>query len=225
MNIIEDFYSSFFSYTDYWRGYGEEITPKEMMDSPVGDDGYYKWKPIEGALSYDDYHGLEKRFNVIFPRSFIEWHKRYFFLNCSCRIIDLPFSSPKQPLQDIIDNFDYDVSKDLAKSKLFIFAEDNDEIGPYVFDAREPRDNNEFPIRIYDYEYVGDLDGLSEVIFSCFTKLLECITYLLQNINTSPLSEILPEFLRIDPEGAGKTGVDFWLERIEAEKASESFDD
>lgn len=221
MKEIDIFFSSFFKYVTLKTVYVQQ-SPKNMMASDIDEEGWYTWKPIKGTLSDIDYQEVEQRFGVVFPKSFIEWHKRFFFLQGFCRIIDFPISSPKQPLQAIIDNLDNDLSRELASAGLYIFAQDDDNYGPFVFDGREDKTDDEFPIRIYDYHYIGNLDGLSEIILSSFSKLLECITYLLNNIDTLPLSEIIAEFLRIDPQGAGKSGLDFWLERIAIEKEEEN---
>jgi hypothetical protein len=71
--------------------------------------------------------------------------------------------------------------------------------------------NIEFPIRVYDQEYGGNLEGLSEIIFSSFPKLLECLTHYLIELKTRNNFEIIPDFFKIDPDGAGKTGVNYWL--------------
>lgn len=220
-DIINSFFDAFFSFTSPDAVYVEN-TPQNMMNSDVDSEGWYKWKPVEGTLSYEDYNKVEKRFNVKFPKSFIEWHKKYFFLRGGCSIISLPPSYPTQALQRVIDNLDNDLSEELIAQKLYPFATDDNDIGFFVFDAREDKTDNEYPIRLYDHEYGGDLDGLSEILFSSFTKLLECLTYAMEN-DSLPMHEKLAEFIRIDPDGAGKDGIDFWLERIAVEK--ESFED
>ncbi|GGH21947.1 SMI1/KNR4 family protein [Mucilaginibacter phyllosphaerae] len=216
-NIIKKFFDTYFKRNaPLFAGYTQH-TPKEMMVSSVDNEGYYRWKPIDGTLNHDDYRKIEKKFKIKFPESFIKWHKSYFFLSGSSPVVYLPNSSPTQPLQDIIDNLDNDLSEELIAQKLYPFATDDNDIGFFVFDAREDKADNEYPIRLYDHEYGGDLEGLSEILFSSFSKLLECLTYAMENHNEQ-IHEILPEFIRIDPEGAGKDGIDFWLDRIVFEK-------
>lgn len=99
----------------------------------------------------------------------------------------------------------------LAKAKLYPFGAEGNDSGPVVFDAREVKTDNEYPVRVYDYDYGGDLEGLSEIIFSSFTKLIECLTHYLKETKTRHDFEVIPEFFQIDPQGAGKTGVDYWL--------------
>lgn len=224
-DIINNFFNALFKINFLRAGYESNITPRNMMDSSVDKDGYYKWKPIKGTLTYADYHKVEQKFGVEFSKSFMEWHKEYFFLNCHSPVVYLPYSSPTQPLQEIIDNLDYSMAEELIAQKLYPFATDDNDIGCFVFDAREEREDNEYPIRLYDHEYGGDdLDGLSEILFSSFTKLLECLTYTMEN-SKAPLYENLAEFIRIDPNGAGKDGIDFWLHRIAFEKENFDYDE
>lgn len=217
-DVISKFFDVFFKINKPLLAGYTKNTPQSMMDSSVESDGYFKWKPINGTLTYNDYNKVEQKFKVEFPKSFVEWHKTYFFLNCHSPIVYLPYSSPTQPLQEIIDGLDYDLAQDLIAQKLYPFGSDDNDIGCFVFDAREEREDNEFPIRLYDHEYGGDdLEGLSEVLFSSFTKMLECLTYTMEN-SKAPMHEKLAEFIRIDPDGAGKDGIDFWLHRIAFEK-------
>jgi hypothetical protein len=223
-DIINNFFDIFFKFNRLRTVYGVQITPQNMMDSGVDNEGWYTWKPIKGTLTSADYNKVEQKFGVKFPRSFIEWHKEYFFLGGGSPVVYLPCSSPTQPLQEIIDGLDYSLGENLIVQKLCPFATDDNDIGCFVFDAREEREDNEYPIRLYDHEYGGDdLEGLSEILFSSFTKLLECLTYAMEN-SKAPLYENLAEFIRIDPDGAGKDGIDFWLHRIAFEKEDFDYD-
>jgi hypothetical protein len=219
--IINSFWTAYFNYSSFSSVYVEPVTPKDMMASPVDEDGWYIWKPIKGTLIDADYNYVEEKFKVKFPKSFIKWHKQYFFLDCSCQVLGLPISSPTEPLQNIIDNLDYDLARDLVDSKLYPFGDDSNDVGPLVFDARHEVDDNEYPIRLYDHEFGGNLEGLGEIIFSSFSKLLECFTHYIQEIKTRKNFEIIPDFFQIDPSGAGKPGIDYWLAWIAMEKEND----
>ncbi len=218
---IDGFFKAYFNYSDFLIGYDHEKTPKPMVNSTVNQNGYYEWKPINGTLTVADYSKIEQKFHVKFPESFIEWHKQYFFLDCSCQLMGLPISSPTEPLQHIIDNLDYDLAKELIDAKLYPFGDEGNDAGPLVFDGRYEVEDNEYPIRIYDHEYGGDMEGLSEIIFSSFPKLLECFIHYIQELKTRKNFEIIPDFFQIDPTGAGKTGVDYWLEWVAMEKEND----
>lgn len=114
------------------------------------------------------------------PLTFIDWHKRYFFLDCSCTFLGLPHSNPNRPLEEIIDILDNDSAHELAKINLYPFATEGNDGGFLVFDGREEKENNEFPTRVYAAS--EELDGLSAIIFSSFSKLLECLTLFMKEI-------------------------------------------
>ncbi|GAA4197399.1 hypothetical protein GCM10022289_04570 [Pedobacter jeongneungensis] len=220
-NVIKDFYKQLFD--QELKTVFTERTPSEMMNSEIDTDGWFCWKPVDGTFDVNNYRDIEKKIHIEFLKSFIEWHKLYFFLDCDCSLIRLPHSSPSEPLKEITDNLDNDVAKDLILLRIYPFGQDGNDIGLLVFDGRYATSDNEFPIRIYDYDYNGDIEGLSEIIFSSFPKLLECISYFLQEIKTRKDYEIIPDFFNIDPSGAGKTGVDYWLEQIAMAKGNDDF--
>ncbi|MDJ1485037.1 SMI1/KNR4 family protein [Cytophagaceae bacterium YF14B1] len=185
--------------------------PVEMKASEEDSEGWIEWKLLKGTLQASRYHQVEKQFGVLFPESFIDWHKSYYFLDGDCSIIRLPASNPSQPLEELKRSLDWYVAQQLIPQQLYPFAEEGNDTGPLVFDGREKMPGNEFPIRVYDHEFGGELQGLSPIIFSSFSKLLECLTHYLTQLKTRRNFEIIPDFFTIDPQGAGKTGVDYWL--------------
>ncbi|RYY39200.1 MAG: hypothetical protein EOO08_11790 [Chitinophagaceae bacterium] len=185
--------------------------PDSMKDSEVDVDGWVAWKPIPGSLQRSDYAALEQRFGVQYPGSFIDWHRSYYFMDADCTILRLPYSNPNEPLRELEERLDWYIGEKLVAQKIYPFGDDGNDAGPLVFDARTAVAGNEFPIRAYDHEFGGDLKGLTPILFSSFPKLLECMTYYLQEKMRLHDYEIIPEFFRIDPDGAGNTGVDYWM--------------
>ena len=208
--IIDQFFKAYTDWAILYTAYSAKY-PKEMLTSTVDRDGWVGWRLISGTLQEAQYTEIENRYHVKFPLSFISWHKAYFFLTCDCSIIRLPSSNPNQPLKEIIKNLDWYIPEKLIPQGLYPFASEGNDMGPLVFDARNAVENNEYPIRAYDHEYMGSPDGLTEIIFSSFSKLLECLTHYMVEIKSRPDFEIVPEFFHIDPSGAGKTGVGYWL--------------
>lgn len=207
-NINEHFFRAF------WKPGMKSVftakVPKEMMLSPIYEDGSYEWKLLEGTLTIEDYKKIETKFKVKFPLSFIEWHKKYYFADCDCSIVILPDSFPTKPMEKVISNLDNFTAERLIQHGLIPFADAGNDAGPLVFDTRNQIDNTDFPVRPYEHEYCGDLAGLGDIIFSSFTKMLECLTYYLEETQTRNSFEVVSEFYEIDPEGAGSTGRDFW---------------
>ena len=198
--FLEAYIASFSDRTVYTKNF-----PEEMKASEVDEEGWISWKPLKGNLEEQEYHKIEKAFNVLYPRSFIQWHQQYYFLDADCAILRLPISNPREPLKELRQQLDWPVAAQLIALQIYPFGDGGNDIGPLVFDGREPMPDNEFPIRVFDHEY-DDLDGLSPIIFSSFTKLLECLTHFLQHGSANAVAG----FFRIDPEGAGKTGRDYW---------------
>ena len=141
----------------------------------------------------------------------MKWHKEYFFLDADTSILRLPTSNPNLLLKDIRKNLDWFIAQQLIPQKLYPFGGEGNDIGPLVFDGRITSQNNEYPIRFYDQEFGGNLEGLGEIIFSSFEKLLECLTHYMTELKTRKNFEIIPDFFKIDPTGAGLTGIDYWL--------------
>ena len=215
-DIIEQFFKA------YWKSgmksvYTDKV-PEEMMLVPINKDGWYEWKLITGTLTTEDYKKIEEKFKVTFPDNFIEWHKRYFFADCDCSIVRLPYSLPTRPLETIIEKINWAIPEILIPLGLIPFADEGNDAGLLVFDIRNTNNKNDFPIRVYDYEFGGDLAGLSKIIFSSFDKMLECLTHFLIETKSKKLFEVIPDFYTIDPIGAGTTGKSYWASWITMEK-------
>jgi hypothetical protein len=121
-------------------------------------------------------------------------------------------------LEKLADNLDWDIPEQLIAFGLIPFADEGNDAGPLVFDTRKATDKKDFPIRVYDHEYGGDLEGLSEIIFSSFDKMLACLTHFLIETKIRKRFEVIPDFYTIDPNGAGLTGKSYWENWIQMEK-------
>ena len=200
-------------------------SPKEMMQSPVDTEGWFEWKLIKGTFDVNEYDKVEKEFNIKFPKAFIEWHKEYFFLDADTSILRLPISNPNLPLRELRSNLNWFIAEQLIQQKIYPFGEEGNDAGPLVFDGRKEIIDNNFPIRFYDNEFGGDLQGLSEIIFSSFEKLLKCLVHFMTELKTRKNYEIIPDFFVIDRDGAGSTGLDYWMSWVQILKAnSEEFE-
>jgi hypothetical protein len=189
MDLVKDFFVAYMNWSESW----------------------VNWQLTPGSLKREQYEDVESRFKVKFPPSFIAWHQSHFFHECDCSLIRLPGSDSNQPLNAIIKELDWFIPEKLIPQKLYPFGSEGNDMGPLVFDARFEVENNEFPIRAYDHEFMGSPDGLTDIIFSSFTKLLECMTHYLTEIKTRQCFDIIPEFFNIDAKGAGKPGLGYWL--------------
>lgn len=200
--------------------------PQEMILTEKDEEGWFGWKIIKGTFLEEDYQKVEKEFNIKLPKSFVEWHMEYFFLDADTSILRLPTSNPNLPLKEIKEDLNWFIADQLIPQKLYPFGDEGNDVGPLVFDGRVDTNDNEFPIRVYDHEFGGDLQGLSGIIFSSFEKLLACLTHYMTELKTRKNFEIIPDFFKIDPAGAGLTGIDYWLSWTNMQKANfEEFGD
>ena len=119
---------------------------------------------VPGSLKPDAYHRLEKKYDVRFPKSFIAWHSAYFFSDGDCGMVRLPASNALQPLAELENELNWSVPTRLISQKLYPFAQEGNDAGPLVFDARADCIDDEYPIRWYEHEYGGNLEGLGEII-------------------------------------------------------------
>lgn len=213
---IEQFFRAYWT-TGMKSVYTNKV-PNEMVQSVIDKEGWYEWKLIPGTLTTVDYKNLEAKFKATFPDNFIEWHKRYFFPDCDCSIIRLPHSLPTKPLEKLSENLSWYISEQLIPLGLIPFADEGNGVGPLVFDTRNTSDTKDFPIKVYDQEYGGNLDGLSEITFSSFDKMLECLTHFLIETKTKKRFEVIPDFYTIDHTGAGSTGKSYWASWTQMEK-------
>jgi len=217
IDISTDFFNALKETTLNKAIYTNDI-PKEMMLSQIDQEGWFEWRLIKGTLTAVDYKEVENEFNVRFPKSFIKWHKKYFFLGADTSILRLPSSNPNLPLKEIRQNLDWFIASKLIPQKIYPFGSEGNDSGPLVFDGRIEVENNEFPIRYYDQKFGGKMDGLSEIIFSSFEKLLECMAFYMSELKRRRNFEIIPSFFEIDPKGAGLTGIDYWLSWIKMQR-------
>ena len=210
--LIKQFFEAYSKVALFNTPYTDDM-PLEMLTSEQDKDGWVEWKLIDGTYTVNDYREIENKYDIRLPQSFIDWHKAFHFFDCSSPFLYLPNSLPNNQLRDITQNLDW--AGELIKQNIYPFANEGNDTGPLVFDARESNIDNEFPIRVYDHEYFESLEGLSPIIFSSFIKLIECMCHYYKNILQKPKQEIISDFFTIDPIGAGDTGVGYWNNWIE----------
>jgi len=198
-----------------------DAIPQEMMLSEVDEAGWFQWKLIPGTLHQELYEDLGRKYDVSFPANFIEWHRRYFFLDGDCSFVRLPPSIPSLPLKEVEENLNWFIAKQLIPQGLIPFASDGNDEGPWVFDTREQKHKTDYPIRVYDHEYMREFhNGLSDIIFSSFNKMLECLIYFFSEMPDKQMHQVIPGFFDIDPSGAGDTGRTHWESWIRMAKAN-----
>ncbi|MDT3405426.1 hypothetical protein [Mucilaginibacter terrae] len=214
-NIITSFFSVFLTQSPRLSVYTSDV-PDAMMETTPDDNGWFKWRPLEGNIKLSTYQQFMQMYDVVLPKSFLEWHQAYYFLDGDCSIVRLPFSNPEKPLQELKDLVDNNVSKHLIAEKIYPFATEGNDGGYLVFDGRMYVEEDEYPIRFQSYE--AEFNGSGPIIFSSFSKMLECLTYFLSRNDIEQVFDLIPHFFTTDPSGAGKEGVDYWIGWINMSK-------
>jgi len=209
--IINDFFNAYVRFTSMRAVYVKEQIPEAMMASPVDNDGWFEWKLLAGSLPSTEYGALYRKYSIALPELFTRWHQKYFFLDGDCSIVRLPFSSPIAHLDEISNILNNDLAKELIAQKLYPFAMQGNDNGFLIFDARKHSETQNYPIRNFDNYSIDLEDGLGEIVFSSFEKMLECLTYFLKATYSQNPAEVIPQFFHLDPDGAGKYGIDYWL--------------
>jgi hypothetical protein len=98
--------------------------PEEMRASEIDEDGYVEWKLLNGTLTESDYDKIERSYKVLFPKTFISWHKSFFFLDGDCSILRLPYSTPSQPLEELKRNLNCYIPEQLIPKRVYPFGDE-----------------------------------------------------------------------------------------------------
>ncbi len=168
-----------------------------------------RWKYWKSETGEKDYQKLEEGLQIVLPDSYKQWHARYNFSKIDLPMLRIAESDPN--LASLAQEYNADLPPILAENQMYVFGDEGNDVGPLVFDGRMAVPGNEFPIRVYDHEYVdGYPEGMGKVIFSNFTKMVECLICFLEESPKNGLGNAIRSFYDIDPEGAGNEGRDYW---------------
>ena len=170
---------------------------------------YSTWSYSLSTGIEKDFSTLERQFHTVFPDSHKQFYERYNFSEIEIPLLRLTGSDPH--LSNLATEYNWDLPKRLTDNQLYVFGDGGNDIGPLVFDGRIPKSGNEFPIRMYDHEFTdGAPEALTEILFSSFTKMIECLLHYLEEGPKTGYNAAIRQFLDIDPEGAGSEGREFW---------------
>ncbi len=218
--LIDRFYRAFWSIygkSPYYLGFHNDLPNKSTFNSYDKIKEYYQCQ-----IEPNSYQLIESQYDIKYPSLFKEWHSFQHFHEGDLSFVRLPENPIGNTVQSIAKSLGWSFSKELTQEGIVPFAEEGNNTGPYVFDQRNATNVEDSPIRVYDYTYGGELNGLSEVIFSNFKMLLECAIHYLENLGRISNSKLMIDFLHIDPNGAGYTGIEYWKSWSESYKYIEN---
>lgn len=142
----------------------EERIPAEMLDtSKEENDGMRYWKPVPSTVTDNDLKEIEDKINAPLPGSFktILKHKHFCELAIdSANFFDHSIGKWKQVLMDKM--FDEQKRKYTIDKGLIPFC-DYEDWGFLCFDTKRPKEDNEYPVMLWDFESAADhLDKYDE---------------------------------------------------------------
>lgn len=189
--LIDQFFEAYMLYANETRGQDAQ------------------WRYLPSTRGEKNYSALEQELGIVLPDSYKQWHGQYDFPKIEFPMLNL-FGSNRN-LSLLASEYDWDLPPLLAGNQLYIFGDEANDVGPLVFDGRDATPGNEFPIRVYDHEFIdGEPEALSEIIFSSFTKMVECLLHYIKASPESGHGTSIRQFYDIDPEGAGSQGREYW---------------
>lgn len=195
-----------------WTVFGDWIPHEMLVTGQVDKEGWVEWKLLPRSVGVDPgFAKLEKEIGATFPRMFKLYYSRYYFLDGDLSMLRFPRSTPNKPFDELRDLILNSYFPERIKGiGLIPFASDGNDAGPLCFDTRQSRNDADYPIVLWDHDWVGTHNEISPTIFSSFTKLLECCVHLWSKDKT-PYTQGIAGFVEIDPDGAGGPGRTHWI--------------
>lgn len=196
--------------------------PADMVVSGPYPNRMVEWKLVERCRGIDPgFDSFEAEIGYKLPESFKLWSSRYYTLDCHTDILSLPASPTDDPFGELRDWFFRAYRPEhLGQIGLIPFGDEAAGAGPLCFDARSSASgSSDWPILYVDHDSPPD-EAIGPIIFSSFHKLLECCVHYLSGPGTDYWSrrERIPDFLELDPTGAGGPGQEYWETWIEDEE-------
>lgn len=140
--------------------------PLEMQDDSFnGSEEYNSWQATKSTVSDADITALEIMVDCKLPLSFKTFLKyKHFYDLFLPGVMEVGFY--KHPIRnwekEYHEMYSYDwVREDLIGNRFIPFANHMD-WGFLCFDARNPVENNEYPILMIDHEILGDIESYRE---------------------------------------------------------------
>lgn len=195
MDLITEFFKAYYEdMTDYFF----EFPTDKMLEEKVTKDNFIEWILTPTKIKLSDYEPLEKKLGETIPLIFKKWYSRHYSPepgSLDTRIIFLPVPTQEDLFSELEGSLlGYgDSYQDIRDLNLIPFGSDANARGAICFDASDKSINpNDYPIVLFEY----DTWDKSEIAFSNFEKMLECIIDLTKVGSTE-------NFAKIDPKAGG----------------------
>jgi hypothetical protein len=201
--VIDRFWKAFLLDPARRRIPRTQEVPPEMLEDEVLDPPWCRWRLMNGRTSRAAVKEWEESLGWRLPGVFWDWFLSKQTLQVDCGILRLACAPPATPFSDLEELLEWDLPLIRTKQLFPIGDEGLRNAGPVCLDLRAKA---EAPVVYWD----GWDEAVSEPIFSSFERLLEGAAFAMENPDVLRNATLLDGFLALDPEGAGRTGEEYW---------------
>lgn len=197
--------------------------PDVMRDDSVPQTSdWMTWKPIPSTVTDAELDDLERYAGLPFPPLYRDLLKYVHFFDLTERGVRFQRHLPGEWDTSLRKIYLHCRDRIMDVGLLPFGDETPMDAGPVCFDTTRFNESGDCPSVFWDHEWVGT-DKEVNPLFSSTQKMFECLTFVANNdVNffshfddddpaQLPIKrELLAEFLKIDPNGAGGPGRDHW---------------
>jgi hypothetical protein len=192
--------------------------PDPMRDDSISPSNDWKgWRPISSTVTDQELDGLEKETGLKYPRAYREFLQYQHFVGLTefgLRFYRHLIGTWRDTLRK---KYFHPWSRErmLDRGLLSFGSESFMDAGAVCFDTRASRPDADWPVVIWDHEWIGT-DQEVRPMFSTCARMFECLLLVANNdlnfayhgegSDDSLLAqkrELLRRFLAVDPDGAG----------------------
>lgn len=199
--------------------------PDEMRDASISpSDDWIGWRPIPSTVTDQDLNGLENDTGLKYPpvyRDFLQYQHFVGLTEFGLRFERHLIGAWQKTLRKAY--FGSWPREFLIDRGLLPFGSESlMDAGAVCFDTRSPAPDGDWPVVIWDHEWVGTEKEVRPMFSSC-TRMFQCLLFVASNdVNfvyhdeddddslLSKKRELLQRFLAIDPDGAGSAAREYW---------------
>ena len=199
--------------------------PDAMRDEsiPTSND-WIGWRPIPSTVTPQDLNGLEKETGLKYPplyREFLQYKHFVGLTEFGVRFERHLIGAWQETLRKAYFRC-WPRELVVDRGLLPFGSESLMDAGAVCFDTRKPAQDGDWPVVIWDHEWVGTEKEVRPMFSSC-TRMFACLLFVANNdVNfvyhdeaddnslLPQKQDLLQRFLAIDPDGAGGSAYEYW---------------
>ena len=188
-------------------------TPRVMVVEGPNSEGWFKWRPRPYLTKRDAaaYKVLEQHLGIRFPKNYLDWLVSYDFFNIETSLISLTRSkaNSNSTFREHWYEEHGDFGVELTNHGYLPIGWEVNDAGPIILDLNvKPLP----PVRFVHMIPGSNLkENVSGIVFSSFANLLTCMIHFFEKGERSSVDQLVSDFAKIDPNGAGSEfGQEYW---------------